>query len=68
MWYNEKQLGSKMKLGILDIAGICFIVLKLTGVIDWTWEQVLSVPIIVFIIGFVEGLIEYFTKQNEEKE
>jgi hypothetical protein len=57
-----------MKLGILDIAGICFIVLKLTGVIDWTWEQVLSVPIIVFIIGFVEGLIEYFTKQNEEKE
>jgi hypothetical protein len=57
-----------MKLGILDIFGICFIVLKLTGVIDWTWEQVLSVPIIVFIIGFVEGLIEYFTKQNEEKE
>jgi hypothetical protein len=55
-----------MKLGILDIAGICFIVLKLTGVIDWTWEQVLSVPIIVFIIGFVEGLIEYFTKQNEK--
>ena len=55
-----------MKLGILDIAAICFIVLKLTGVIDWTWEQVLSVPIIVFIIGFVEGLIEYFTKQNEK--
>jgi hypothetical protein len=57
-----------MKLGILDIAGICFIVLKLTGVIDWTWEQVLSVPIIVFIIGFVEGLIEYFMKNQEEKE
>ena len=57
-----------MKLGILDIAGICFIVLKLTGVIDWTWEQVLSVPIIVFIIGFVEGLIEYFMKKQEAKE
>jgi len=57
-----------MKLGILDIAGICFIVLKLTGVIDWTWEQVLSVPIIVFIIGFVEGLIEYFMKKQETKE
>ena len=55
-----------MKLGILDIAGICFIVLKLTGVIDWTWEQVLSVPIIVFTIGFVEGLIEYFMKKQEE--
>ena len=57
-----------MKLGILDIAGICFIVLKLTGVIYWTWEQVLSVPIIVFIIGFVEGLIEYFMKKQETKE
>ena len=57
-----------MKLGILDIAGICFIVLKLTGVIDWTWEQVLSLPIILFIIGFVEGLIEYFMKNQEEKE
>jgi len=57
-----------MKLGILDIAGICFIVLKLAGVIDWTWEQVLSVPIIVFIIGFVEGLIEYFMKKQETKE
>jgi hypothetical protein len=57
-----------MKLGILDIAGICFIVLKLTGVIDWTWEQVLSLPIILFTLGFVEGVIEYFTKQNEEKE
>jgi hypothetical protein len=55
-----------MKLGILDIAGICFIVLKLTGVIDWTWEQVLSLPIILFTIGFVEGVIEYFTKQNEK--
>lgn len=55
-----------MKLGILDIAGICFIVLKLTGVIGWTWEQVLSLPIILFTIGFVEGVIEYFTKQNEK--
>ena len=55
-----------MKLGILDYASIILIILKLTGVIDWTWEQVLSVPIIVFIIGFVEGLIEYFTKQNEK--
>jgi|GWRWMinimDraft_1066009.scaffolds.fasta_scaffold19283_2 hypothetical protein len=57
-----------MKLGILDIAGICFIVLKLTGVIDWTWEQVLSLPIILFTIGFVEGVIEFFMKKKEAKE
>ena len=55
-----------MKLGILDIAGICFIVLKLTGVIDWTWEQVLSLPIILFTLGFVEGVIEVFMKKQEE--
>jgi ABC-type uncharacterized transport system permease subunit len=58
----------QMKLGILDIAGICFIVLKLTGVIGWTWEQVLSLPIILFTIGFVEGVIEFFMKNQEEKE
>jgi ABC-type uncharacterized transport system permease subunit len=57
-----------MKLGILDIAGICFIVLKLTGVIGWTWEQVLSLPIILFTIGFVEGVIEFFMKKKEAKE
>jgi hypothetical protein len=57
-----------MKLGILDIAGICFIVLKLTGVIDWTWEQVLSLPIILFTLGFVEGVIEVFMKKQETKE
>jgi hypothetical protein len=56
-----------MKLGILDIAGICFIVLKLTGVINWTWEQVLSLPIILFTIGFVEGVIEFFMKKKEVK-
>ena len=55
-----------MKLGILDIAGICFIVLKLTGVIDWTWEQVLCLPIILMTIGFVEGVIEFFMKKQEE--
>jgi hypothetical protein len=55
-----------MKLGILDYASIILIILKLTGVIAWTWEQVLCLPIILMTIGFVEGLIEYFTKQNEE--
>ena len=55
-----------MKLGILDYASIILIILKLTGVIAWTWEQVLCLPIILMTIGFVEGLIEYFTKQNEK--
>jgi len=57
-----------MKLGILDIAGICFIVLKLTGVIGWTWEQVLCLPVILFTLGFVEGVIEVFMKKQETKE
>ena len=61
-------MGGKMKLGILDIAGICFIVLKLTGVIGWTWGQVLCLPVILFTLGFVEGVIEFFMKKQETKE
>ena len=56
----------KMKLGILDIAGICFIVLKLTGVIGWTWGQVLCLLLffilILFIIGVVEGVLESYRR------
>ena len=55
-----------MKLGILDYASIILIILKFTGVIAWTWEQVLCLPIILMTIGFVEGVIEFFMKKQEE--
>ena len=57
-----------MKLGILDYASIILIILKFTGVIAWTWGQVLCLPVILIAIGFIEGVIEFFMKKQETKE
>lgn len=43
----------------LDLLGVVFIVLKLTGVIDWEWDAVLAPfwipPVIVIVV-----LVVYF--------
>jgi hypothetical protein len=56
-----------MKLTIVDIAVVSLIVLKFTGVIDWTWVQTLSPFMIVFVIGLIEGAIETFEERKNEK-
>jgi hypothetical protein len=42
---------------------LAFIVLKLTGYIDWSWWLVISpIPIIfvvIFILKFIEGFLNY---------
>lgn len=46
-----------VSLGILDVLGLIFIVLKLVGVIKWSWLWVLApwwIPILIV-------LIEHFT-------
>ena len=55
-----------MKLYFLDYASIVLIILKITGVIAWTWGQVLCLPLILITIGFINGVIEYFTEKQEE--
>lgn len=46
---------------VLGILGVAFVVLKLTGVITWSWWWVLApfwVPIaIVFIVLFIVGIL-----------
>lgn len=49
---NNDNYGSG-GLGVGGVLGLIFIVLKLTGIIDWTWWWVLS----PFIIGLVINLI-----------
>jgi large-conductance mechanosensitive channel len=56
-----------MKLTIVDIAVASLIVLKFTGVIDWTWAQTLSPLIILVVIGFIQGAIETFEERRNEK-
>lgn len=44
----------------LDLLGIVFIVLKLTGVIDWKWDAVLApfwIPPVIVIVALVVGFI-----------
>jgi hypothetical protein len=47
----------KYKFGIFEIATISFVVLKLTGAIDWTWWWVFSPAIIAYSTGFIEGFV-----------
>jgi len=56
-----------MKLTIVDIAIVSLIVLKFTGVIDWTWGQVLSPLIILVVVGFIQGTIESFEERKNKK-
>ena len=57
----EKQVIYKGP-GILGLLGIAFIVLKLVGIIDWSWWWVtapLWIPIIIFLC-FVGGLYAFY--------
>lgn len=61
------------RIGLCRILAIVFIILKLTGVIAWSWLWVLAplwipavvliaVCIVVFIRSFVESIIELLLK------
>lgn len=54
--------GNESGIGIIDIFGVVFVVLKLVGVIEWRWVWVLS-PfwgglILDLVLTAVVGLIE----------
>jgi len=60
-----------MKYGIADFVSVALVVLKLTGVIDWTWAQVLCLPLIFFCWGAFQGLMDFVyekVKQNKEEQ
>lgn len=50
-------------MGICSVLTIVFIVLKLTGVIDWKWVWVLAptlVPLALVVVGLlILGIIKY---------
>jgi len=47
-----------MKFGLFDFVSVALIVLKLTGVISWTWAQVLCLPLIFFFWGMYQSIME----------
>lgn len=47
-------------LGLCDVLLIVFIVLKLIGVINWSWGWVLAplwIPVVIVIVGLLVSLI-----------
>jgi hypothetical protein len=58
---------TKYVMGIFEYLTIIFIVLKLTGLVDFTWAQALCPAIIAFSAGVVEGIIEAFQNDKENQ-
>ena len=48
---------SSSGLGFVGLLTICFIVLKLVGIINWSWLWVISPLWISIIIGIILGVI-----------
>jgi hypothetical protein len=57
----------KQIMGIFEILTVAFVTLKLTGIIHWTWLQVLSPSIFAFLLGVFEGIMEVIV-ENLSKE
>lgn len=57
---------SRYSLGIFEYLTITFVVLKLTGTIDWTWSQVFSPVIIASSAGMTIGIIEVIVEYNQK--
>lgn len=48
-------------IGILDVLGLIFIVLKLVGVIDWSWWLVLApwwIPVVLVLIMTIANWLD----------
>lgn len=55
-------------IGVFDLIGICFIVLKITGFIDWSWWYVTMPFWGVFILSVLAAvLLKKYYKQKDSK-
>jgi phosphoglycerol transferase MdoB-like AlkP superfamily enzyme len=71
---SEKQI-TPINSGILTILFIVFLVLKLTGNIDWSWWWVTSplwlpVAILFFVLSvlFIAGIIMFIVRGNKQED
>lgn len=62
----NKRTGSNGGIGFTGLLTIVFIVLKLCGVIDWSWIWVLSpiwiVTVLIIVIAFIVLVVEEMRK------
>lgn len=57
---NGKSSSSGM--GVFGVLGIVFIVLKLTGLISWSWWWVLSPYWIIAALGIILMILMYYDR------
>lgn len=57
---------NKYGVGIFEFLTITFVVLKLTGTIDWTWWQVFSPAIIALFAGVIDGIVEFIVEYKQK--
>lgn len=59
----KKESKQGLRFGVLEVLAIVFVVLKLTGVVAWSWWIVLApvlIPLAILLICFLGlGLIYY---------
>ena len=59
----KKESKQGLRFGVLEVLDIVFVVLKLTGVVTWSWWIVLapiSIPLAILLVRFMGiGLITY---------
>lgn len=63
---KEISSSSSSGIGVLGLLGVCFVVMKLTGVIDWSWWWVtipfwggFAIVSAVFLFWGIAILIKY---------
>ena len=51
---------------IFDVLLIVFLVLKVAGLVDWSWWVILAPLYIAFSLGFMRGIINRSRKNNSD--
>ena len=65
---NNRNSSAAGGIGFMGVLQVAFVVLKLCGVIDWSWFWVLSptwIPIAILVIIFIIAI--FFTGDGEEE-
>lgn len=62
----KKESKQGLRFGVLEVLAIVFVVLKLTGVVTWSWWIVLapvSIPLAILLICFLGLGIIYYVEE-----
>ena len=62
----KKENKQGLRFGALEVLAIVFVVLKLTGVVTWSWWIVLApvlIPLVILLICFLGLGIIYYVEE-----